>query len=100
MKVTILFKISWRFLVTTNGNTRNVRIFISHRNTELSNEEAKCLYKALHEFNPFLDIYTLDAGEEWKKEIYEHIHYGDVLVVLLEEETASEWVQREIDIAR
>ena len=56
---------------------------------------------ASYGFDVFLDRKRLNAGVDWAQSIYSNIHTSDVLIVLLEEETAkSEWVQREVDVAR
>jgi O-acetyl-ADP-ribose deacetylase (regulator of RNase III) len=52
-------------------------------------------------FSVFIDIEKMQTGDVWAQRIYDEIHMADVLVLLLEPNTAtSEWVQREVDFAR
>src|SRR5262245_55549030 len=52
-------------------------------------------------FEVFIDVQRIQTADEWEKKIYNEIHKADVLILLLEPETAnSEWVQREVDFAR
>jgi hypothetical protein len=52
-------------------------------------------------FEVFIDILRIDTADHWEQKIYDEIHRADVLILLLEPETAkSEWVQREVDFAR
>lgn len=54
-----------------------------------------------YEYETFIDLERLEGGLEWEQEIYSNIYRSDVLIVLLQQETAdSEWVQREVDVAR
>lgn len=54
-----------------------------------------------YKFSVFLDRKILRAGVDWSQTIYDNIHESDVLIVLLQAETArSDWVQREVDVAR
>lgn len=83
---------------------KNVKVFISYRNVTLSTHEAEALARWLSQARGnevFLDQDKLRAGDVWEKKIYENIRDSDVLIVLLEPDTAdSEWVQREVDVAR
>lgn len=79
------------------------KIFISYKKEPLSIAESAHLKKQLEEegYNVFLDVEELDFGESWQRKIYQEIRTSDVLIVLLQPETAkSEWVQRELDLAR
>ena len=54
-------------------------------------------------YEVFIDTQELKnkGGVKWQELIYDNIHTSDVLIVLLEQEThLSEWVQREVDVAR
>ncbi len=52
-------------------------------------------------YEAFIDEKKLPTGEAWAREIYRNIWRSGVLIVLLDEPTAqSEWVQREVDVAR
>ncbi len=54
-----------------------------------------------YDYETFIDLERLEGGIEWEQEIYSNIFRSDVLIVLLQKETAdSEWVQREVDVAR
>src|SRR5215470_5193312 len=54
-----------------------------------------------YDYETFIDLERLEGGLEWEQEIYSNIFRSDVLIVLLQKETAdSEWVQREVDVAR
>ncbi|GAB5493108.1 MAG: hypothetical protein Phog2KO_33230 [Phototrophicaceae bacterium] len=82
-------------------------IFISHKSTDISNavgerirEEFK--KEALKEkYDVFFDKDFLTGGMNWKKSIWTKLTQTDVVILVLDEETAqSDWVQREIDVAR
>ena len=93
-------------------NDSTIRVFISYRNTYPSDQEAARLAEKLRgiDFNPdniFFDQTQLKAGDIWAQKIYDNIRKSDVLIVLLQagqdenDSTAkSEWVQREVDVAR
>jgi O-acetyl-ADP-ribose deacetylase (regulator of RNase III) len=87
-------------------DTRNVKVFISYRNIKLSKHEGEFLADALQRqygYEVFIDTQKLkdEGGVKWAEAIYDNVRSSDVLVVLLERETAqSEWVQREVDVAR
>lgn len=86
-------------------DSKNIRVFISYRRKGLSNNVAAELAKHLSEdygYTVFYDKQELvpKAGVEWKKEIFENARKSDVLIVLVENITDSEWVQREVDVAR
>lgn len=52
-------------------------------------------------YDVFIDVNSLEVGRKWADEIYRNIHQSDVLIVVLERNTAeSDWVQREVDVAR
>ncbi len=86
------------------------RIFISYK-TKKDNTEHKVaqrFYDMLtdemitgFEYDVFLDTQKLRIGEDWADTIFKQLRKTHVLLVLLEEDTAeSDWVQREVDIAR
>jgi len=84
-------------------NSQNIRVFISYRNIKYSKMRASELYDRLTEagYTTFIDTEELKGGDTWRGKIYENIRNSDVLLVLLEPTTAnSEWVQREVDMAR
>ena len=79
------------------------KIFISYKKESLSKRESRALRDQLMRdgFDVFRDEETMGGGIDWQQTIYENVRTSDVLIVLLEPETAkSEWVQREVDIAR
>lgn len=79
------------------------KIFISYKKEPLSKRESRALRDQLmHDgFDVFRDEETMGGGIDWQQTIYDNVRTSDVLIVLLEPETAkSEWVQREVDIAR
>ena len=83
------------------------RVFISYRNAELSIHVASQMMKELKR-RGYDDIFydkdgdrKIRGGDAWARTIYENIWESDVMVVLLEQSTAlSDWVQREVDVAR
>lgn len=87
-------------------NVKNIKVFISYRNIPHSKAEGDFLATQLRDvfgYDVFIDTQELKnkGGVKWAETIYENIHTSDVLIVLLEAEThLSEWVQREIDVAR
>ncbi len=87
-------------------NIKNIKIFISYRNIPHSRAEGNFLADALRKefgYEIFIDTQELKnkGGVKWAETIYDNIHTSDVLIVLLEQEThLSEWVQREVDVAR
>ena len=87
-------------------NIKNIKIFISYRNIPHSKAEGNFLADALRNefgYEIFIDTQELKnrGGVKWAETIYDNIHTSDVLIVLLEQEThLSEWVQREVDVAR
>ncbi len=93
-------------IMPTTTNQKNIKVFISYRNIPLSQQEGDFLANALKSeagYEVFIDTQELKnkGGVKWAETIYDNIHTSDVLIVLLEQETHfSEWVQREIDVAR
>jgi O-acetyl-ADP-ribose deacetylase (regulator of RNase III) len=92
--------------MSRNPAEKNIKLFISYRNIALSQGEGEFLATALREkygYDVFIDTQKLkdEGGVKWAETIYENVRESDVLIVLLEQETSkSEWVQREIDVAR
>ncbi len=90
----------------TSKNIKNIKIFISYRNIPRSKAEGNFLADVLRKefgYEIFIDTQELKnkGGVKWAETIYDNIHTSDVLIVLLEQEThLSEWVQREVDVAR
>ncbi|MEP6987576.1 MAG: TIR domain-containing protein [Chloroflexota bacterium] len=90
----------------TTKNIKNIKIFISYRNIPHSKAEGNFLANALRKefgYEIFIDTQELKnkGGVRWAETIYDNIHTSDVLIVLLEQAThLSEWVQREVDVAR
>jgi O-acetyl-ADP-ribose deacetylase (regulator of RNase III) len=81
----------------------NIRVFISYQNKPPSAGEAETLVKRLEKegFTTFYDKANLKGGDTWANKIYDNIRQSDVLIVLLQPQTAeSDWVQREVDVAR
>lgn len=85
---------------------KNIQVFVSYKKKkereapQLALDIATKLEEDYH-YKVFIDQKRLKPGKEWEKEIYDNIHKSDVLIVLLEAETAkSDWVQREVDVAR
>lgn len=85
------------------ADDQNTKVFISYRNIELSRQVAEKLAVHLRQrhYQVFIDTQELKGGDLWQRKIYDNIRDSDVLIALIEEETAaSEWVQREVDVAR
>ncbi|MBL8161525.1 MAG: TIR domain-containing protein [Anaerolineae bacterium] len=86
------------------GSEQNIKVFISYRNIDRSKAEAKALAKKLrdeHGYEVFIDTDELKGGDIWEQKIYNNVRESDVLIVLIEQQTAeSDWVQREVDVAR
>jgi hypothetical protein len=82
---------------------KNTQVFISYKK---KNQQTPPLARSLKQtledsygYQVFLDIDRIPTAAEWAKHIYTNIHRSDVLIVLLEPETAnSEWIQREVDV--
>jgi O-acetyl-ADP-ribose deacetylase (regulator of RNase III) len=85
---------------------KNIRVFISYRNIPLSKTVSADIASQLETrfgYEIFIDTQKLkdEGGVRWAEAIYENARMSDVLMVLLEQTTAeSEWVQREVDVAR
>jgi len=79
------------------------KVFISYRKLDLSKQESVYLRKILvdAEYEVFLDVAEMPVGSHWQNTIYNEVRTSGVLIVLLEPGTEkSEWVQREVDVAR
>jgi O-acetyl-ADP-ribose deacetylase (regulator of RNase III) len=93
-------------LYMSDIDTKKVKVFISYRNSPESIEVGHTLannLRNLYHYEIFIDTHELKdkAGVNWLETIYQNICDSDVLVVLLERNTyESDWVQREVDIAR
>jgi O-acetyl-ADP-ribose deacetylase (regulator of RNase III) len=79
----------------------NLHVFISHRSDDLSTREADDLRKRLvaEGIKVFLDIRQLEGGDQWDERLYEEVRSSDVLIIILNEDD-SNWVRREVDLAR
>ena len=77
-------------------------VFISHRNRPLSNMAGDRLKADLEAvgIDTFFDKQDLQGGDTWDEKLINEVRLRDVLVLLIEEETDSRWVQREVDTAR
>lgn len=90
----------------TVENKSKIKVFISYRSLDHSKAEGNILANYLRDvygYDVFIDTLELKTkgGVKWAQTIYDNIHTSDVLIVLLEQEThLSEWVQREVDVAR
>jgi hypothetical protein len=78
------------------------RIFISYKRDD-AQELANQLFNELvrHRFTPFLDLYSVDPGENFQDVLHEHL--ADKSFVLVLESTricGSKWVNEEIDFTR
>lgn len=84
---------------------RKTQIFISYK-TGLDDgltATANAIRKDLEQngYEVWMDKSKMVAGEDWDTQIYEAISKTDVVVLLLAPPTAkSDWVRREIDVAR
>jgi hypothetical protein len=84
---------------------RKTQIFISYK-TGIDNSlsfQANTIHDFLisKDYDVWMDTSNLIAGEEWPTQIYEAIAKSDLVLLLLAKETAkSDWVRREIDVAR
>lgn len=83
----------------------NIKVFISYKRVNKLPPPLAGQMKAHLEqhygMDVFLDVEKIPSASEWAKVVIENIRLSDVLIVLIGEETASsDWVQREVDIAR
>lgn len=85
----------------------NIKVFVSYKKQRDAADNvirgvAHKLAEFLDEtFEVFIDEKEIAVGRKWADEIYRNIHESDVLIVVIEKETAeSDWVQREVDVAR
>ncbi|MGJ3240951.1 MAG: TIR domain-containing protein [Anaerolineae bacterium] len=79
------------------------QVFISHRNNDHSNEAGEQVGTHLQEqgHTIFFDKFNLEGGMDWDQTIIDNLLTSDVVIVILDKETVeSDWVQREIDMAR
>lgn len=83
-------------------------LFISYKTGEASGLtfQARAIKKELvthrdANYHVFLDKDDLRAGEDWNQRIYTEIPRSHILLLLLAPETAeSDWVRREVDVAK
>lgn len=78
-------------------------VFISYTRQNLGEQTAQHIEQQLSAagYDVFLDKKRLKAGDTWADKIYNTIRATDAMIVLLELATAeSDWVQREVDVAR
>jgi O-acetyl-ADP-ribose deacetylase (regulator of RNase III) len=89
---------------------KNIKVFISYKklegpnpNVAITPQIALDIASSLeaHDYAVFIDKRKIEPGRDWTKQIHENVVTSDVLIVLLEPKTAeSDWVQREVDMAR
>ena len=84
---------------------QNTQVFISYKKKDRQTPQiARQIESVLvnqYGYQVFLDIKRIPTAAEWERMIYQEIHRSDVLIVLMDAETAdSQWVQREVDVAR
>jgi len=86
---------------------RPTSVFISYKTGEddgltfTANTIRQHLDRADGRYKVWMDVGSLRAGEEWNHQIYEQIPRSDVLLLLTAESTAkSNWVGREVDLAK
>lgn len=103
-KLILGVELSWKKLTLYWGMLEMKRkIFISHKTEEESNDASEAIHEALEEagHDVFLDKASLEGGMDWREEILEGLMTSDVVILVINEETAgSNWVQREVDTAR
>ena len=85
--------------------SRKTQIFISYKTGVENNLTfvANTIHDLLvaSDYEVWMDTSDMIAGEEWPTQIYEAIGKSDLVLLLLAKETAaSDWVRREIDVAR
>jgi O-acetyl-ADP-ribose deacetylase (regulator of RNase III) len=84
---------------------RRTRVFISYKtgvDTGLT-FQAHSIRQRLEaaQYAVWMDTENLAAGLDWNKQIYSRIPQSDIVLLLLASETAeSDWVRREIDVAK
>ncbi len=79
------------------------KVFISHRNSENSNQASARIEQALKAqgYEVFFDKTSLIPGKPWDDAIFDGIRTCEVLILVIEDSTSeSNWVRREVDIAR
>lgn len=79
------------------------KVFISHKNTGASNDAGEEITEDLKArgYDVFFDGFSLEGGMKWRQEILDELLESDVTIVVIDESTSeSDWVQREIDIAK
>ncbi|MCA9913708.1 MAG: toll/interleukin-1 receptor domain-containing protein, partial [Anaerolineae bacterium] len=79
------------------------KIFISHRNSQNSNKAARKIEAALlaKEYEVFFDENSIKPGMLWDDAIINGLRTAEALVLVIDDTTVeSDWVQREVDIAR
>lgn len=81
-----------------------IKVFISYKKQlgGVENAHANLVYSHLvPEFDPWFDTVGNGPGESWLRGIHDQLVNSDVLLVLIGPGTSqSEWVKREIDLAR
>lgn len=81
----------------------SVKVFISYKTGSDSSFKANTLVNEFERrgYSVWLDQRQIDGGEDWSREIYEAIPRSDVLLLLLSAKAIdSEWVRREVDVAK
>src|SRR5215216_2316316 len=81
-----------------------MKVFLSHsvKGDPASEAIARKLFVALEasNFEPFLDLETLEIGENWEATLRKEIERSDAAILLLSKKAVeeSEWVAREIHL--
>lgn len=79
------------------------KVFISHRNSKNSNKAARKIEAALlaKDYEVFFDENSIKPGMLWDEAIISGLRTAEALVLVIDDTTVeSDWVQREVDIAR
>jgi O-acetyl-ADP-ribose deacetylase (regulator of RNase III) len=78
------------------------KVFISYKTGPVNSARALNIAEMLGtEFNAFVDQEGLQVAHAWPQTIYDNVVDSDVLIVLLTPEVLkSEWVRREVDLAK
>ncbi len=84
---------------------RKTKIFVSYKTGAKDGMTfaANIVKKALDDagYDVWMDVEDLQAGQNWNDQIYERIRTSDVLLLILGSTTiGSDWVRREIDVAK
>ncbi len=89
-------------------NDRTPRIFVSYKTGSESGItfQARTIAEKLASpefggYDVWMDVADIEAGLDWNAQIYDHVPKSDVVLLLMAKETRdSDWVRREIDVAK